>query len=125
MSVEDVRSKSDALDLKLTFPRSLTPEQEEELCEDYLDSIWSINDLSVIYRVSHRTVYRVLARHQIPLRVRKGRRKRKEPVKKSRELKPCGTNAAYQRHRARGEYPCTPCLEAHAVNVKVAKEKTK
>lgn len=27
-------------------------------------------------------------------------------------LKPCGTHAAYARHRARGEEPCQPCREA-------------
>lgn len=29
------------------------------------------------------------------------------------DLKPCGTNAAYQRHRSRGEEPCEPCREAY------------
>lgn len=29
------------------------------------------------------------------------------------ELKPCGTQAAYQRHRKRGETPCQPCVEAN------------
>ena len=29
-----------------------------------------------------------------------------------RELKPCGTRAAYQRHRRAGEEPCDPCREA-------------
>jgi hypothetical protein len=28
-------------------------------------------------------------------------------------LKPCGTNAAYARHRKRGEDPCGPCTKAH------------
>lgn len=28
-----------------------------------------------------------------------------------RELKPCGTNAAYQRHRYKGENPCDLCVE--------------
>lgn len=32
----------------------------------------------------------------------------------ARELKPCGTDAAFQRHRRRGETPCEPCREAHA-----------
>jgi hypothetical protein len=30
-----------------------------------------------------------------------------------RELKPCGTDAAYSRHLKRGEDPCDPCKEAH------------
>ena len=29
-----------------------------------------------------------------------------------REVKPCGTRAAYLRHRKAGEEPCGPCLEA-------------
>ena len=27
-------------------------------------------------------------------------------------LRPCGTHAAYLRHKARGEYPCQPCVDA-------------
>ena len=30
----------------------------------------------------------------------------------SRELKPCGTRAAYQRHMRAGEEPCDPCRDA-------------
>lgn len=30
----------------------------------------------------------------------------------ARELKPCGTHAAYRRHIAHGEDPCEACLEA-------------
>lgn len=29
-----------------------------------------------------------------------------------RPTQPCGSHAAYERHRARGEYPCPPCREA-------------
>jgi len=29
-----------------------------------------------------------------------------------RELKPCGTTAAYQRHLRHREVPCGPCVEA-------------
>ena len=32
----------------------------------------------------------------------------------SRELKPCGTPAAYERHRVNGETPCQACLSAIA-----------
>jgi hypothetical protein len=32
----------------------------------------------------------------------------------TRELKPCGTSASYQRHRRRGEEPCGPCKAAIA-----------
>lgn len=31
-----------------------------------------------------------------------------------RELKPCGTRAAYCRHISRREEPCDPCKAAHA-----------
>lgn len=31
-----------------------------------------------------------------------------------RELKPCGTEAAYRRHIRKGERPCEECLAAHA-----------
>jgi hypothetical protein len=29
-------------------------------------------------------------------------------------LRPCGTDAAYDRHRNRGEVPCPDCCAAHA-----------
>ncbi|MFE5628441.1 hypothetical protein [Streptomyces sp. NPDC056543] len=29
---------------------------------------------------------------------------------------PCGTNAAYHRHRANGETPCTACKQAHTAD---------
>ena len=32
----------------------------------------------------------------------------------AKTLQPCGTNAAYQRHKMAGETPCEPCLRAHA-----------
>lgn len=50
------------------------------------------------YGVSTRTVFRVLA---------------DDYQRSDRVLKPCGTNAAYQRHRSRGER-CLPCSDAHA-----------
>ena len=31
-----------------------------------------------------------------------------------KQLKPCGTNAAWVRHRKHGEKPCYPCRIAHA-----------
>ena len=30
----------------------------------------------------------------------------------ARELKPCGTTAAYRRHKRNGEKPCDPCRRA-------------
>lgn len=35
-------------------------------------------------------------------------------LKPPRELKPCGTPAAYRRHIKRGETPCEPCRKANA-----------
>ena len=32
----------------------------------------------------------------------------------ARELRPCGTPAAYRRHLRNGEKPCLPCARAHA-----------
>jgi hypothetical protein len=107
------------------FTKLLSPQQEEELIEDWKDGVWSINDLSVIYRVSTRTVYRVLARNNVPRKNRVTKPKRRKPPKPKKALKPCGTNAAYQRHRRNNEYPCPPCLAAHAANVSEAKERNK
>lgn len=104
----------------MAFQKKLTPKQTRELLVDYQDG-WKVAELSVIYRISIRTVYRILAEHEVPRQ--KGKRKRK-PAKRPkppRELYPCGTNAAYARHKRKGEYPCTPCLEAHAQNVSEAK----
>lgn len=33
-----------------------------------------------------------------------------------RELQPCGTEAAYQRHWRSGQQPCDPCRRAHNAN---------
>jgi len=116
----------------VAFQRALSPEQEQNLVKDYTDD-WTPHELTIIYRVSIRTVYRVLARHNVPRKVRRrftprrqSRTRRVTPKKPPvRALQPCGTNAAYQRHRRAGEYPCTPCLEAHAKNVSEAKKKRK
>jgi hypothetical protein len=32
----------------------------------------------------------------------------------TRPLAPCGTEAAYHRHRARNETPCPSCCQAHS-----------
>lgn len=93
--------------------RRLTSTERQSLLVEYEDG-WSINELTIIYRVSTRTVFRILAEGGVRKVNPRLRGKRKVPKKKPRELKPCGTNAAYQRHRRKGEYPCAPCLEAHA-----------
>lgn len=112
----------------------MTLEQELELVEEYLGpEDWTINELSVIFKVSQRTVYRVLAKHEAKRdrydrpKTRKGRdarghftakTKSRSKPKPPRELKPCGTEAAYRRHKRKGEYPCSPCLAAHVLDVK-------
>jgi len=118
----------------MAFKRLLTDEQERELINEYLGvDDWTINELSVMFKVSKRTVWRILQNNNVsrpPLKHHKKSAfklkrtkssKHKKP--KPRELLPCGTNAAYHRHRRKGEYPCTACLEAHAENVRLAKEK--
>jgi hypothetical protein len=37
-----------------------------------------------------------------------------KPARQPRQLKPCGTRAAYARHRSRGEQPCDACRAANA-----------
>lgn len=104
----------------VTWTRKLSPESEAELISEYRDG-WTVKELTIIYRVSERTVYRLLAEYRVPRHATKGARRKRKKTSKPRELKPCGTNAAYHRHRRNGEYPCAPCLEAHAQNVKEAK----
>ena len=41
----------------------------------------------------------------------------------SRELKPCGTRSAYDRHRRRGEKPCDACVEANRLTFREASAK--
>jgi hypothetical protein len=36
-----------------------------------------------------------------------------KPPRQPRQLKPCGTRAAYLRHRSRGEQPCDACRAAN------------
>lgn len=104
--------------------RKLTVEQEQAFLVDYQDG-WTPKELTIIYRVSIRTVYRTLARYDIPKVNKRTRKRRVQRVKSSRVLKPCGTNAAYARHKRKGEYPCTPCLEAHAQDVATARIRSK
>jgi hypothetical protein len=120
----------------MTFQSKLTPEQVEELILDWKDGC-TVPELSVIYKVSIRTVNRRLTEAGVKHRhyPRKPRKLPKERERKpdgapnqftpKEKLKPCGTNAAYQRHRTNGEYPCGPCLEAHAENVAQAKARKK
>lgn len=92
----------------------LTDKQQRELVVDHEDGFTAIA-LAARYGVSRMTVYRTLADHQAKRRIEP--RKKRKPLRTRaprRELKPCGTNAAYARHKQNGEYPCTLCLAAHA-----------
>src|ERR1044072_5882082 len=51
--------------LPMTFQPRLTPEREEELIDEYHYGNCSINDISVIFRISIRTVYRILDKHNV------------------------------------------------------------
>lgn len=112
------------------YSKKLLPSEEQALIYDYEIEEWRVRDLMIIYRISERTVYRILAAYKVPLHGNKRSKgyKRKQSLrrrKQPKKLKPCGTNAAYQRHRRKLEYPCTACLAAHAANVKKAKNRKK
>lgn len=62
----------------------------------------SIAVMSLAYNVSPQTLRRAIYRAI-----------REQPEKSSRALKPCGTNAAYERHRRNGEVADDACLAAH------------
>ena len=88
-------------------------EQERRLVVDYEDG-FKVVQLVTRYGISESTVYLILADYRAPRK--DGSRKKRKPLRaqaKGRVLKPCGTNAAYQRHRKKGEY-YVPCTEAHA-----------
>lgn len=102
----------------MSFRPPLTDEQVEELILDWKDGV-TVPELSVIYRVSIRTVYRKLAVLDVKYRHRPRKKRKQRPVviKDPIEPMPCGTNAGYARHKRAGEYPCALCLEAHAADV--------
>lgn len=97
----------------MPFTRKLTDAQVRALLVDYDDGI-RVFQLEKKYEISNRTIMRILADAEVkrskgPKRKRIKNRREKKP----RVLKPCGTNAAYQRHKRKGEYPCELCLGAH------------
>lgn len=109
----------------MAYQKKLTDEQERRLVVDHQDGFTAVA-LAGRYGVSESTVWRILADYRVPVKA-DWRRKRK-PVRaaaRGRKLKPCGTNAAYARHKRNGEYPCTACLEAHAAQQKSYYEKKK
>jgi hypothetical protein len=108
----------------MTFESKLNPVEVLELQTLYSEGKFTVRELSVIYRISERTVYRKIANLK-PIKLARLTPKQQVRVKKKPELKPCGTNAAYQRHRRNGEYPCDACLKAHSGNVAKAKARKK
>ncbi len=106
----------------MTFKRALSPESEHDLLKDHEYGATQ-PELLATYGISSSTLYRILAWHGIPRRNGSSEPRKGPSEAPTIRLKPCGTNAAYQRHRRAGEYPCAKCLSAHAMNVKEAKEK--
>ena len=84
----------------MTFQRVFTRTQELEILNAMARGVPQ-EHLARKYGVSRRTIYRVRERAAA------------EPAP-VRELKPCGTVAAYRRHKRADEYPCTACLAANA-----------
>lgn len=81
----------------MPFVPALTPTQHAALVADLARGMTKV-DAAKAHGVSVRTVYRAIA----------------EPAERStRVLKPCGTPAAYMRHRRRGER-CVECWAGHA-----------
>ena len=99
----------------MTFKSSLTPQQSAAMITDIANGM-SKPDAAKKYGISLRTVYRKL---KLPASAPPGINTKYL----IRQPKPCGTNAAYRRHKNHGEYPCTACLAAHAEDVKKHKEK--
>lgn len=104
----------------MTFRKILSDEQERALLVDHEDG-WYVSELSIIYKISIRTVYRTLDRYGVSPNLKRRLNRPRVADVVPKELRPCGTNAAYARHKRKGEYPCTACLEAHAEDVAKAK----
>lgn len=96
----------------------LNEEQRRRLVVDHEDG-FKRTELAERYGISLRTVFRILADYEARKTIgRKTRRKPGRLEKKNVPLKPCGTNAAYNRHIRKGELACDPCLAAHAAEQK-------
>lgn len=115
----------------MTFKAKLSPTKVLELHADYANG-YSVDELMIIYRVSRRTIYRHIANfkgvRKEPIKLPTGVHRKKKHANQysaQKDLKPCGTNAAYERHRDNGEIACGPCLTAHARDVKKAKKRKK
>lgn len=53
----------------------------------------------------------------------RGMRKQHGATARTKKLSPCGTDAAYIRHRRKGEKPCVACTQAHSSRVALDREK--
>lgn len=86
--------------------KRLTPYQAAQLASDIANGMTKV-EAAAKYGISRTTVFRTLKRGEL----------KPGPPKQPKKLKPCGTNAAYQRHRKKGER-CWKCSEAHAKEIK-------
>lgn len=100
----------------MTFQSSLTPLQTARMITDIANGL-DKQAAAKKYGISLRTVYRKLkaADYYAPPGI--------NTKYLIRQLKPCGTNAAYMRHKRKGEIPCTACLAAHSGDVMKNKRK--
>lgn len=94
----------------MTFTRALTPWQTAQVAT-LIANGKTRAEVAKKFGVSTRTISRIMNTDP------------DEKPKKPRPLKPCGTNAAYQRHRRRGER-CWQCSEAHSRDVMRWKKKS-
>ena len=94
--------------------RALSREREKELLIDH-ETGHSAPALARRYKISERTVRRILADYQVQrtLGNKNAYRKSGRRTSKPRVVQPCGTEAAYRRHKRKKEYSCDECLAAH------------
>lgn len=78
----------------------LSPDDDADIARRYLAGS-STREIGEAYGVHRNTIAASL--HRTRTRPRKPR---------SNKVSPCGTRAAYERHRRKGELPCEPCFEA-------------
>lgn len=101
----------------MTGRRSLSDEDERRLLVDHEDGFKNV-ELVKRYGISESTVYRILAANKAQRKIgnKTKHRKPRDLPRRGRKvkLKPCGTNAAYNRHIRNGDPPCLPCVNAHA-----------
>lgn len=94
--------------------RALTPRQARAMFYDLAHGM-SKKDAAAKYNIGYRTIYYYLNDHEYRPKGKTGPKPKPKPKK---PLQPCGTNAAYARHKAKGEIPCPECYAAHSENQK-------